>query len=140
MEMLHRWSGPAVAVTVGDLRRAVTDFAASGGVSGVSLSDVQICTSEAVTNSVVHAFRDGRAPGTIDVSAEFRVDRLVITVSDDGMGLFARGDSPGLGQGIPMMGALSTSMSFAAPSGGGTEVCMAFGLAGRSLAGRARRH
>jgi anti-sigma regulatory factor (Ser/Thr protein kinase) len=132
VQMLERWSGPAVAVTVGDLRHAVADFAASGGVSGVSLSDVRICTSEAVTNSVVHAFRDGRAPGTITVSAEFRVDRLLVTVSDDGMGLLPRSDSPGLGRGISTMGALSTSMSFATSTGGGTEVCMAFGLAGPS--------
>jgi anti-sigma regulatory factor (Ser/Thr protein kinase) len=110
------------------LRRAVTDFAASGGISGVGLGDVRVCMSEAVTNSVVHAFRDGRAPGTINVSAEFRVDRLLITVSDDGMGLLPRSDSPGLGMGIATMDALSASMSFATTAGGGTEVSMAFAL------------
>jgi anti-sigma regulatory factor (Ser/Thr protein kinase) len=127
--MRQRWSRQAAAVSVGELRRAVTDFAASGGVAGVRLGDVRVCTSEAVTNSVIHAFRDGRAPGMISVSAEFRVDRLVVTVSDDGMGFLPRSDSPGLGLGIPTMGALSASMSFATTVGGGTEVCMAFVLA-----------
>jgi serine/threonine-protein kinase RsbW/stage II sporulation protein AB (anti-sigma F factor) len=126
--MRQQWSGPAEPATVARLRRAVTDFAAWGGASASSVESLRSCTSEAVTNSVVHAFRDGREPGTISMSAEFRADELFVTVSDDGMGFSPRSDSPGLGLGIPTIGALSGSMSIGMSDSGGTELCMAFAL------------
>jgi len=122
----QQWSSPAQPSSVGQLRRDVGAFAATGGVTGEQLGDVRLCLSEAVTNSVVHAFRDGRAAGTIVVSARFGAAGLVLKVSDDGMGYRPRTDSPGLGIGIPTIGALSTSMSFGASASGGTELSMTF--------------
>ncbi len=124
----QQWSAPAEPATVGRLRRAISAFAAGGGVSGAGLDDLRTCASEAVTNSIVHGFRDGRPPGTIDVSAEFRGEELVVVVSDDGMGFTPRTDSPGLGLGIPTIGALSGSMSIGVSPSGGTQLCMAFAL------------
>ena len=123
------WSGPAEPASVARLRNALAEFAASGGLTGLRLSDVRTCVSEAVTNAVVHGYRDGRAPGTINVRGELGVDDLTVTVSDDGAGFAPRSDSPGLGLGLPMIGALTTSMSILASASGGTEVCMAFRLA-----------
>jgi nitrate/nitrite-specific signal transduction histidine kinase len=74
----------------------------------------------------MHAFRDGRAAGTIIVSAQFGTTGLVVKVSDDGMGYLPRTDSPGSGLGIPTIGALSTTMSFRASASGGTELSMTF--------------
>jgi anti-sigma regulatory factor (Ser/Thr protein kinase) len=123
----QRWSSPAHASSVGPLRRDVAAFAAGGGISGVQLGDVRLCLSEAVTNSVMHAFRDGRAAGTVIVSARFGASGLVVTVSDDGIGYLPRSDSPGSGLGIPTIGALSTSMSVSTSASGGTELSMTFG-------------
>jgi serine/threonine-protein kinase RsbW/stage II sporulation protein AB (anti-sigma F factor) len=122
----QRWSSPAQPESVGQLRHAVAAFASAGGVSGVQLGDIRLCLSEAITNSVVHAFCDGRAAGVVVVSAEFGTDGLLVTVSDDGMGYVPRVDSPGLGLGIPTIGALSTSMTLGSSLSGGTELAMTF--------------
>ncbi|HEX6025577.1 MAG TPA: ATP-binding protein [Solirubrobacter sp.] len=128
--MFGNWSGPAEAASVGRLRNALAEFAADGGLTGLRLSDVRTCVSEAVTNAVVHGYRDGRQPRTINVSGELGEDDLMVTVSDDGAGFAPRLDSPGLGLGLPMISALTSSMSILASASGGTEVCMAFRLAG----------
>jgi anti-sigma regulatory factor (Ser/Thr protein kinase) len=122
----QQWTSPARASSISKLRHDVAAFAAGGGVSGVQLGDVRLCLSEAVTNSVMHAFRDGRAAGTILVSARFGAGGLVVNVSDDGMGYLPRTDSPGAGFGIPTIGALSTSMSISKSASGGTELSMTF--------------
>jgi serine/threonine-protein kinase RsbW/stage II sporulation protein AB (anti-sigma F factor) len=126
--MRDRWTGPAVAPTVGLLRAAVTEFAARAGVSDELLADVRACVSEAATNAVVHAFRDGQPPGTIVMSAEIDDENMAVVVSDDGVGFLPRKDSPGLGLGIPTIAALSTSMSLGTPAEGGTEMRMVFAL------------
>jgi stage II sporulation protein AB (anti-sigma F factor) len=122
------WSGPAQPGTVGTLRREVAAFAEAGGVAGERLDELRACVSEAVTNAVVHAYRDGRPAGMIEVRAEFGDDRLVVLVADDGMGFAPRADSPGAGLGMPTIAAYSTTMSVSARPGGGTELSMAFAL------------
>jgi serine/threonine-protein kinase RsbW len=83
--------------------------------------------SEAVTNVVMHAFRLGRGPGSVGVTAEWDADELVMTISDDGIGFLPRTDSPGRGLGLPIIRAPSNSMSIGA-SASGTELRMAFGF------------
>jgi anti-sigma regulatory factor (Ser/Thr protein kinase) len=123
------WSGPAEAATVARLRNALAEFAAGEGLSGIDLSDVRTCVSEAVTNAVVHAYRDGRPPGTVTVSARRCREDLLVTVHDDGMGFAPRLDSPGLGLGLPTIGTLSRAMSINNPPSGGTTLNMAFAIA-----------
>ena len=94
-----------------ELRHAAGAFAEDAGFSGMSLADVRACVSEAVTNSVVHAFRDGRAPGTVTLSVELSADELVCIVNDDGTGFRPRVDSPGIGLGLPTIAAATASMS-----------------------------
>jgi anti-sigma regulatory factor (Ser/Thr protein kinase) len=126
---MHReWSAKAIPETVGAMRNGVTEFAKAAGVAGTPLDDVRACVSEAVTNAVVHAYRDGREPGEITMRAEITSSELKITVIDDGIGFLPRNDSPGLGLGIPTIAGLSTSMSLSRPAAGGTEVCMSFAL------------
>src|SRR3954469_19528933 len=118
--MRREWRSRATPKTVGELRQAVTDFARDAGVAGTALDDVRACVSEAVTNAVVHAYRDGREPGDIVVTADLQADELVVTVTDHGIGFLPRNDSPGLGLGIPTIAGLSASMSLSTPSDGGT--------------------
>lgn len=120
------WSGPVGPAIVGQARHAVAGFAATGGVSGVHLDDVRVCVSEAVANAVMHAFRDSVTDGTITISAEFSSHALTVIVADDGIGFLPRSDSPGLGIGLPIISALSESMTIATRTGGGTEVTIAF--------------
>jgi anti-sigma regulatory factor (Ser/Thr protein kinase) len=122
------WSGPAEPGTVAVLRRFVADFAAAGGIAEEQLEKVRACVSEAVTNAVMHGYRDGRPAGTVKASAHLDQAGLTVVVTDDGMGFRPRRDSPGLGLGMPTIVALSTSMTVSTPAAGGTELRMVFAL------------
>ena len=122
----QEWSGRAEPSVVAQLRHAAGAFAQDAGFSGMALADVRACVSEAATNSVVHAFRDGRAPGTGRLSVELSADELVCIVEDDGTGFRPRVDSPGIGLGLPTIAAATASMSVTLADSGGTRLCMAF--------------
>ena len=127
--MTQDWSGPAVPATVASMRNALAKFAAAAGLSGLGLADLRVCVSEAVTNAVMHAYRDGRARGTISITAERRADELIVRVQDDGMGFEPRSDSPGAGRGLAIIFALSSTVSIDTSPGGGTALAMAFPVA-----------
>ena len=120
------WSMSAEPVAVPELRAEVSAFAARVGVGGSALDDIRICVAEAVTNAVIHAFRDRRFAGIVTVRVVIHTDELIVIVSDDGIGFAPRTGSRGLGLGIPTIAAMTTSMSIAASADGGTEICMAF--------------
>jgi anti-sigma regulatory factor (Ser/Thr protein kinase) len=126
VEEVQTWQGPAEPATVRVMRHAVVEFARVHGFDGVTLDDLRTCVSEAVTNAVMHGFRDDRPAGTVAVSAQSRPDGLLVRVSDDGIGFAPRTDSPGLGLGIPTIVALTASMSVGRPTSGGTELRMTF--------------
>ena len=110
--------------SVVEARNAVADFA---GRRGLPEDDVRLAVSEAVGNAVVHAFR-GRDEGTIIVRARAERDRLLITVSDDGIGLTPNPDSLGLGFGIALIGKLADDVRFNS-SEDGTVISMSFNAA-----------
>lgn len=126
--MRGTWSGPAHPRTIAQLRRSVAEFAATGGFHGDRLDDLRTCVSEAVTNAVVHGYRDGRAPGTIEVRAAFIAEGLEVVVADDGVGYAPRTDSPGLGMGMLTIETFATSLALDAPRGGGTTLRMLFAI------------
>ena len=63
--------------------------------------------SEAVTNAVVHAYRDRERPGQVHVSASLEDEGVEVAVADDGIGLRPRADSPGVGLGMPLIADLA---------------------------------
>ena len=87
-----------------------------------------LCVSEAVTNAVVHAFRD-RADGSglIRVHGECDGDGILwVSVEDDGVGIEPpRSDSPGLGLGLVMIAAVAWKLEVVC-DGGGSRVRMGF--------------
>ena len=87
----------------------------------------RLAVSEAVSNVVVHSYRDA-SPGAFTLRVEWGGDELRVTVRDDGCGMAPRMDSPGAGLGLPLIATLTESFSVTAPPGGGTEVCMTFPL------------
>jgi len=121
------WTAPAVARSVPELRQAVVDFACEHGVAEPRLSAVRLAVSEAVTNAVVHAFRE-RPEGTVTVSVSLRDPAwLEVRVTDDGSGMAPRDDSPGLGLGLPLIRHLADQFETRRPPGGvGAELWMCF--------------
>src|SRR5687767_8305885 len=111
----------ADATSVAEARGAVAAMARNVGapVQGVSLA-----TSEAVTNSVIHAFR-GRDSGRIVVRAWVERDAMVVVVADDGIGMVPNLDTPGLGLGTSLISQVSREAKFQS-SEQGTTVTMMF--------------
>jgi anti-sigma regulatory factor (Ser/Thr protein kinase) len=120
---------PAVPGAASDARRAVHAVVAELVADGYA---VALAVSEAVTNVVVHAYRDRGAntePGDVHVTVAVDGDELVVAVSDEGMGLTPRADSPGAGLGLPIIATLADRFEVH-KLGNGTRLLMGFRLAG----------
>jgi serine/threonine-protein kinase RsbW len=117
----------AVPETVPLARRALTSVAAAAGASGERLEEIRLAVSEALTNAVVHAYRNGDT-GWFHVTAAVAAGELWVLVGDDGRGLHAWNDSRGLGIGLSLISGLSDDFSIVTRSSGGTEVQMRFDL------------
>jgi anti-sigma regulatory factor (Ser/Thr protein kinase) len=136
---------PAVPESASRARRAVLD--ALNGIA-VDRDAIGVVVSEAVTNAVVHAYRDCNRPGTVHVCAALHDEGVEIAVSDDGLGLRPRPDSPGVGLGMPLIADLADNVTIES-RGRGTRVAARFLLMGaagphgrpvaRTVAGRAER-
>ena len=114
----------ATPAAVPGVRRAVVDFAALHGVGNGP--DIALAVSEAITNTVLHAYRD-RSAGPVRVVACAEPQRLVVVVRDYGCGMSPNPDSPGLGLGLAVIGRLATEVNIERPDeGGGTRLRMHF--------------
>ncbi len=120
-------SWPASPEHVGSARRVVSAVARRAGAEDPVLDAVRLAVSEAVSNVIVHGYRETRN-GAFTVTVEQEDDELKVTVRDAGCGMQPRMDSPGSGLGLPLIANLAESFSVTAPPGGGTEVCMTFPL------------
>jgi serine/threonine-protein kinase RsbW len=120
-------SWPARPEHVSAARRAVWDAAARAGAEEQVREAARLAVSEAVSNVVVHSYREMGA-GAFTITVEWDGDELRVTVSDEGCGIAPRMDSPGAGLGLPLIANLAETFSVTAPPGGGTEVSMTFPL------------
>src|SRR4051812_28336396 len=123
------WELPATPASVGAIRNGAREFARARGGGDALLIDLALAVTEAVTNSVVHAFID-REPGIVHARIQAAPDELVVVVTDDGRGMQPRADSPGLGLGLPTIASLTTAMDMHSAPGGGTVVAMTFAAPG----------
>jgi anti-sigma regulatory factor (Ser/Thr protein kinase) len=94
---------------------------------GARADDVRIAVSEAVTNSIVHGYRDGKR-GVIRVTGRIQRGRLLVTVADDGIGMTPDPGNTGLRLGIPLITKLCDDVRFSS-SDRGTVVSMSFATA-----------
>ena len=120
------WTLPAGPSAVGQLRRRAAAFASAMGVSEDIAYSVALAVSETVTNAVVHAYV-GRERGSVTMSCRAEGERLVVEVVDEGIGIDARDDSPGIGHGLATVGAVAQALEVARRHDGpGTIVTMTF--------------
>src|SRR5439155_22597589 len=88
-DRMVRLTIPAKAeyITLG--RLALTAIARVRPLTEEALSDLKLALTEACTNSVRHAYREGRA-GTVEIVYRIEPDRFIVEVTDDGQGFEAR--------------------------------------------------
>ncbi len=116
----------ATPSSVGHGRAKLAEFAAQVGATPSQVEAVRLAASEALTNSVLHAYRGG--PGLIYVNAAVASRELWILIADDGCGLQPRADRPGLGLGLGLISQVSDDFAVVSRATGGTEVRIRFNL------------
>jgi anti-sigma regulatory factor (Ser/Thr protein kinase) len=94
---------PARPQSIAPLRHAVVELARANGASDVELEDIAIAVSEALSNVVLHAYPGDDEHGVVVVQAWMDGRRLQVAVCDEGVGMLARTDSPGLGFGLSVI-------------------------------------
>lgn len=114
---------PVERASVTSARHAAGDFAAR---VGAERQDVELAVSEAVSNSVVHAFPHDTV-GTITVRAELRGSALIVVVRDNGTGLRPDLRNKGFGLGLPLIACVSDEYRIEDRPEGGAVVTMRFG-------------
>jgi serine/threonine-protein kinase RsbW len=126
-ERLLELSLPAAPASCPQARHDVT--AAVQGL-GVNVAAVELAVSEAVSNVVLHAYRDreeGNEDGRIHLRVTADGDGVWVVVADDGVGMSPRDDSPGLGLGLRVIASASDELSIIQGEPG-TRVHMRFGV------------
>ena len=76
---------PAKAEYITLVRLALSGISQSRELSDEALGDLKLAVTEACSNSIRHAYTDGRE-GSVEVVYELHPDRLVVEVCDDGPG------------------------------------------------------
>ena len=112
-------------ITLG--RLALTAIAGVRPVTDETLYDLKLALTEACTNSVRHAYQNGRE-GNVEIVYELEPDRLVIEVGDEGSGFEPAemdGDGDELeegGLGIEIIRALADEVEIGPREEGGSRL------------------
>jgi len=113
-------------ITLG--RLALTALAGVRPVSDETLYDLKLALTEACTNSVRHAYENGRQ-GNVEIVYELQPDRLVIEVGDDGAGFEPLANGNGHngeleegGLGIEIIRALADEVEIGSREDGGSRL------------------
>ena len=119
---------PAVPTSVREARVAVVDAVSDIGVERHLVDDLRLCVSEAVANSVRHAY--GAEPGMVQVVVRRLGDELIAVVCDEGEGFerSSRLQGEETGFGLEIIEKLTNRHAIASAPNGGTEVRMMFAL------------
>lgn len=78
-------SVPAISINEGFIRNVVSAFVLPADPTIEELTDIKAAVSEAVTNSIVHAY--GNEIGTVEVSGTLTNNQLYIKIKDKGCGI-----------------------------------------------------
>ena len=139
-----RVSFPALSRNEGYARAAAAAFAAQADPTVVELAAIKTAVSEAVTNAIVHGYREGF--GGIDMTFRLYSDMtLYISVKDKGRGIAditqamqpmfstAPADEERSGLGFTVMESFMDRVRVTSHGGRGTAVVMPRGLSGREM-------
>jgi anti-sigma regulatory factor (Ser/Thr protein kinase) len=118
---------PAVPDSIAVIRQTVSGICEALGADSRAVGDIKLAATEACTNVVLHAYANGDA-GTIEVDAYAAEDELRLLVRDHGAGMTPAPMAEGLGLGLPLIAALTSTLTIVEPEAGGTEVSMTFSL------------
>ncbi len=118
--------------SVAQVRTQLAHFAAAAGATPTQVDGVRLAASEAITNCVLHAYRE--EPGSILVNAAVVSGEMWILITDDGPGLAPRADRAGLGLGLGLISQVADDFAIVSRARGGTELRIRFNL-GESSAG-----
>jgi serine/threonine-protein kinase RsbW len=100
--------------SVPTIRRAVDSYVGAAGADSERRHDICLAVSEACSNVVLHAYLDRPpedGPGPLSVAVTKRGGLLHLAVEDEGRGMVARVDSPGLGMGLVVMSRLAGAIT-----------------------------
>ncbi len=119
---LGEWRFAATPEHVPLMRHAVVGMVEG---LGIDRDAVALAVTEAVANAVRHAYPGG--PGEVRVVVSVVGDGVVVSVSDDGIGVrgFTATQSPGVGLGLGLIRALADRVRIE-PGSNGTLVEMVF--------------
>jgi serine/threonine-protein kinase RsbW len=114
---------PAKAEYITLVRLALTGLWRLRSFSEEALGDLKLAVTEACSNSVRHAYGEGRE-GIVQIDYELHADRLVVEVSDDGTGFDPeqwaeeRGELTEGGLGLAIIRSLTDELETGAGNGG----------------------
>lgn len=136
-----RWQMPSLSINEGLARAMVAAFCAQADPTATEIADIKCAVSEAVTNCIVHAYRD--TVGEIRIAARMLADDTVeIEIKDRGCGIpdvacarqplyttDAEGERSGMG--FTVMESFTDNMRVRSRVGRGTTVVLVKHLGGR---------
>ncbi len=121
----------SLAENIGLVRLAVAALAAQAAFSVADVEEIKVAVSEAISNSVLHGYRDRQ--GVIRIWATLSKDGMNVTVQDEGVGMAdieecrkagARDDPERMGLGFMFMESLMDEVGVESSPGKGTTVKM----------------
>jgi serine/threonine-protein kinase RsbW len=121
---------PAKAEFIALGRLALTGLLRPLAVEPEVIADVKLALTEACSNSIRHAYADGRE-GAVEIRYELRDESIAVEVSDQGGGFEplepspTEGDPDEGGLGIAIIRAVTDELSIG-PRSGGTGSCLRF--------------
>jgi serine/threonine-protein kinase RsbW len=118
---------PATPDSIAVIRQTVSGICEALGADARAIGDIKLAATEACTNVVLHAYA-GRTDGAIEIDARGTSDELTLVVRDHGNGMTPAPMAEGLGLGLPLIAALTTTLTIEEAAGGGSEVSMTFAL------------
>jgi serine/threonine-protein kinase RsbW len=113
---------PARPENVSVVRHVLGAFAEALGMPAPVGDDVRLAVTEACTNVVRHAYRDG--DGNIDVVVRPTGDALEVIVSDTGRGVGPSPDTRGPGLGMPLIAAVTDRVEIQRTPSAGSRIVM----------------
>jgi anti-sigma regulatory factor (Ser/Thr protein kinase) len=114
-------SGPA---SIAAARRAARRIARA---CGADPDDLALAASEAVTNAIVHGYRDDES-GEVELTGYRDGEDCVLEVADRGVGMRPHPGIHGLGMGLPVISTLADSVEIVSLEPG-TAIRMRFSTA-----------